>query len=121
MKDPDNPNIRYVLCLNPKRQKVDSHTRMELIRATIVELDKIKNTRIKYSQEKMGARAGKIWAKYKTEKYFQWSVVNGKLNYHIVQEVIDKEKKLDGCYIIRSDVAVETFSSEEVYQEHIKN
>ena len=120
VKDPDNPNIRYVLCLNPKRQKVDSHTRMELIRATIVELDKIKNTRVKYSQEKMGARAGKIWAKYKTEKYFQWSVVNGKLNYHIVQEVIDKEKKLDGCYIIRSDVAVETFSSEEVYRTYKK-
>jgi transposase len=120
VKDPDNSNIRYVLCLNPKRQKVDSQTRMGIIRATIVELDKIKNTRIKYSQEKIGARAGKIWAKYKTEKYFHWSVVDGKLDYHIVEEVIDKEKKLDGCYIIRSDVSVETFSSEEIYRTYKK-
>lgn len=120
VKDPDDPKIRYVLCLNPKRQKKDSCIRLELIHATTVELDKIKNTRLKYSNEKIGARAGKIWAKYKTEKYFKWSVTNGKLEYSIVQEVIEKEARLDGCYIIRADVAEETLSSEEVYRTYKK-
>ena len=120
VRDPDNPGIRYVLCLNPKRKKMDHQTRMDLINATIVELDKIKNTKRKYAKEKMGARVGKVWAKYGTEKYFEWSAVNDKLEYKIIQATIDKEKKLDGCYIIRTDVSVETLSSQEVYEAYKK-
>lgn len=114
VKDPDNHGIRYVLCFNPKRQKMDHQTRMDLINATILGLEKIKNTKKKYTKEKMGARVGKVWVRYETEKYFEWSVVNDKLEYKIIQEVIDKEKKLDGCYTIRTDVSVETLSLQEV-------
>lgn len=120
VQDPETPNIRYVLCLNPKRQKEDFHTRMELLHATTIALEKIKNTRGNYSNEKIGARAGKVWAKYGTEKYFQWSVVNGRLVYRMVQEIVDKETKLDGCYIIRADVAEKTLSSEDVYRTYKK-
>lgn len=120
VQDPDNTEIRYVLCLNPKRQKNDSQTRMELIRATTMELDKIRNAKIKRNNEKIGARAGKVWAKYKTEKYFEWSVMNGKLEYRILQEAIDKDKRLDGCYIIRTDVTATTLSGKDVYKTYKK-
>jgi len=120
IKDPDNAEIRYVLCLNPKRQKTDRKTRADLINATAVELDKIKNTKRKYAKEKTGARVGKVWSKYGTEKYFQWSVENDRLEYRIIQEVIDKEQKIDGCYIIRTDVAEEMLSSKEVYKTYKK-
>jgi transposase len=120
VRDLDNTKIRYVLCLNPKRQKTDGQTRLNLMNATILQLNKIKNTKKKYTQEKMGARVGKIWAKYGTEKYFKWSVVNNKLEYSILQEVVDKEKKIDGCYIIRTDTAVEILSSKEVYKAYKK-
>lgn len=120
VRDPDNLGIRYVLCLNPKRKKMDHQTRMDLINTTIVELDKIKNTKRKYAKEKMGARVGKVWAKYGTEKYFEWSAINDKLEYKIIQTTIDKEKKLDGCYIIRTDVSVEALSSQEVYETYKK-
>ncbi len=120
IKDPDNSEIRYVLCLNPKRQKADSQTRRDLINATIIELDKIKNTKRKHTKEKIGSRVGKVWARYGTEKYFEWSVVNGKLEYHIIQGIIDKEKKIDGCYVIRTDVGMETLSSKEVYKAYKK-
>jgi transposase len=118
--DPDNAEIRYVLCLNPKRQKTDCQTRMDLINATILELDKIKNTKRKYTKEKIGARVGKVWARYGTEKYFEWSAVNDKLEYHIIQEVIDKEKRIDGCYVIRTDAAAKTLSSKDVYKAYKK-
>jgi len=120
VNDPDKPEIRYVLCLNPKRQKKDHQTRMNLIKATIAELDKIRNTKKKSTKEEIGARAGKIWAKYKTEKYFKWSVINDKLEYSILQDLIDEEKRIDGCYIIRTDVGVEILSSKEVYQAYKK-
>lgn len=71
VRDLDNTKIRYVLCLNPKRLKTDCQTRMNLINVTILQLDKIKNTKKKYTQEKMGARVGKVWVKYGTEKYFE--------------------------------------------------
>jgi len=120
IKDPDNSKIRYVLCFNPKREKSDHKTRMSLINATIVELDKIKNTRRKHTKEKMEARAGKVWAKYGTEKYFKWSAVNDKLEYQIIQEIVDKEKGIDGCYVIRTDVATEMLSSKEIYKAYKK-
>ena len=118
--DPETPGIRYILCVNPKRQELDKQTRMQLIKATIAELEKIRNGKKKCSTEKTGARAGKIWARYKTEKYFEWSVTNNQLQYRILQEKIDKEKELDGCYVIRTDVAREALSSEEVYRTYKK-
>lgn len=120
VRDSDNIGIRYVLCLNPERRKMDHQTRTDLINCTLVELDKIKNTKRKYATEKMEARVGKVWAKYGTEKYFEWSAVNDKLEYKIIQAVIDKEEKLDGCYIIRTDVSKETLSSQEVYEAYKK-
>lgn len=120
VRDLNNTKIRYVLCLNPKRQKTDCQTRLNLINTTILQLDKIKNTKEKYTQEKIGARVGKVWAKYGTEKYFEWSVVNNKLEYSILQEVVNKEKRIDGCYIIRTDTAAETLCSKDVYKAYKK-
>jgi transposase len=120
VRDLNNTKIRYVLCLNPKRQKTDCQTRLNLINATILQLDKIKNTKKKYTQEKIGARVGKVWAKYGTEKYFEWSVVNNKLEYSILKEVVDKENRIDGCYIIRTDTAAEILSSKDVYKAYKK-
>lgn len=120
VRDPDNAEIRYVLWLNPKRQKTDCQTRLDLINATTLELDKIKNTKRKHTKEKMGARVGKVWARYGTEKYFEWSVVDDKLEYRIIQEVVDKEKRIDGCYVIRTDTAVEILSSKDVYKAYKK-
>ncbi len=120
VRDPDHSEIRYILCLNPKRQKNDNKTRMELINATTMELDKIRNAKIRRNNEKIGARTGKVWGKYKTEKYFKWSVIDGKLEYSLIQEVIDKEKRLDGCYIIRTDVTSTTLSPQDVYKAYKK-
>ncbi|MGA8163487.1 MAG: hypothetical protein WB791_00490, partial [Waddliaceae bacterium] len=52
VRDPDNSKIRHVLCLNPRRQKTDYQTRMDLINATILQLDKIRNTKRKHTKEK---------------------------------------------------------------------
>jgi transposase len=118
--DPENPEIRYILCLNPKRQKNDSQTRMSLINATVAELEKIKNSKIKRCKEKIGARVGKIWVKYGTEKYFRWSVERDELEYSINQELVDKEKRIDGCYVIRADVTSKILSSTDIYKTYKK-
>lgn len=120
VEDPNNNQIRYILCLNPKRQKTDKQTREDLIQATIAELKKIKTSKKKSSNEKIGSRVGKVWAKYKTEKYFTWAAAAGVLQYEIIQEVVDKEGQIDGCYVIRTDVAKESLSSKEVYSAYKK-
>jgi transposase len=118
--DPDTQGVRNILCLNPKRQKLDCQTRTELINTTIHELEKIRNSKKKSSTAKIGARAGKVWARYGTEKYFEWSVTNDQLQYRVLQEKINKEKDLDGCYVIRTDVPKETLSPKEVYKAYKK-
>jgi len=120
VQDPDEPAIRYVLCLNPKRQKDDFQTRMKVINMTIAKLDKIRNSKAKRNSEKIGAQVGKILAQYKTGKYFEWSVIDGRLEYKLNQDLVDKEKQIDGCYVIRADTNSETLSSKEVYKTYKK-
>lgn len=120
IRDPFNSKIRYVLCLNPTRQKDDFQTRMTLINKTIEKLDQIKRTKTKRSNEMIGAQVGKILAQFKAGKYFKWSVVEGKLEYFLNQSLIDQEQQIDGCYIIRADTAPETLSSKEIYKTYKK-
>ena len=120
VQEPDRSGIRYILCLNPKRQKTDFETRMKLIDMTISKLDHIRKSKIKRRQEKIGAQVGRVLAKYKTGKYFDWSVINGKLEYSVVDEVRSKDKEIDGCYIIRTDTSPEILPAKDVYKTYKK-
>jgi transposase len=120
IQDPDSSEVRYILCLNPKRQKADCETRTELINATISQFDHVRNSKTKRSEAQIGSQVGKILAKYKTGKYFKWSIANGKLEYHLVQETINKNKSIDGCYIIRTDVASKILPLKNVYEAYKK-
>ena len=63
---------------------------------------------------------GKIWAKYKTEKFFSWSVKDQKLKYSLNQSIIDREARLDGCYVIRTEVPEKDLSTLDVVKAYKK-
>ena len=112
--DPENPKRRYGLCRNPESAKREGVTRQRLLDLTQDGLRKIAQSRRKSTDEKIGARVGRVLQQYKMGKFVVWKVVAGKLEWSLDQARIDQEKIFDGCYIISSDVPAEQMAQQKV-------
>lgn len=112
--DPENPQRRYGLCRNPQSAQREGLTRQRLLDLTQAELRKIAKSPRKNTQEKIGARVGRVLQKYKMGKFVEWEVKQGKLEWRLQEAKIAQEKLFDGCYIISSDVPVEQMAQQQV-------
>ena len=111
--DPAHPNRRYCLCRNPVTAERETQTRQRLLELTETQLKHIAGYKQKTTVEKLGARVGKVLAKYKTGKFIHWSIDADQANvmsrqhrlmWSIDIEKVAHEKRFDGCYIIHTDV-----------------
>ena len=121
--DPANPSRRYCLCRNPLTAQRESATRQRLLDLTATALDGIATYKRKTTVEQLGARVGKVLAKYKMGKFIQWSIDADPANltsqkHRLVWSVdtgkVAQEAKFDGCYIISTDVDKEQMNTVEV-------
>jgi len=120
--DPQAPEKRYCLCRNEGTAVRESKTRERLIELTIKGLQTIADYQRKTSVEKLGARVGKVLAKYKVGKFFDWSIESAeeelshshRLVWTLKSEKIIAEKRLDGCYIISTDVEPKHMNTRQV-------
>ena len=112
--DPEDPAKRYCLCRNQETAQRETQTRRRLLDCTQVGLDKIVATRTKKKDEVIGARVGKLVARYKMGKFVVWSVTAGKLQWTFDEAAIVAEQVFDGCYIIRADVPKELMAATEL-------
>jgi len=121
--DPAEPTRRYCLCRNPQTAQRESATRQQLLDLTATALAEIAAYKRATTVEKLGARVGKVLAKYKMGKFICWSIDPDKENeqsrQHRLQWSIDtdkvaQEKRFDGCYIITSDVDKDRMNTLEV-------
>jgi len=73
--------------------------------------------------EKLGARVGKVLAKYKMEKFIRWSIDadhkkamsrTHRLVWPINADKVTQEQRFDGCYIVSSDVDQDQMNTLEV-------
>lgn len=86
--------------------------REELLRSTEKELDKIKTAtqrekRALKGADLIGLRVGKVLNKFKVGKLFEIEISDSHFAYRRKSEVIEREKILDGVYIIRTSVESE--------------
>jgi len=121
--DPANPSRRYCLCRNPATARRESGTRQRLLDLTTTALQDIAAYKRKTTVEKLGARVGKVLAKYKMGKFIQWSIDADKTNptsrkhrllWSIDTDKVALEKRFDGCYIISTDVDRDQMNTVEV-------
>lgn len=103
--DPENPQIRYLLCKNPSQQSKEAQTRRALLAKTEAQLKKIARSPKKRDDQAIAAQVGKWLNRWKVGKYFEWRVTGGKLSFCRKQEIIETDEDLDGCYVIRTDVS----------------
>lgn len=112
--DPEKPGQRYGLCRNPESAQREGTTRQRLLDLTQEALRKIAQSPRRSSDEKVGARVGRVLQQYKMGKFVVWKVQQGKLEWHLDEDKIKQEKLFDGCYIISSNVPVEQMAQQQV-------
>jgi hypothetical protein len=123
VSDPEDPTRRYCLCRNPQTAVRESQTRQRLLDLTTKALADIAAYKRATTVEKLGARVGKVLAKYKMGKFIQWSIEadpqqatspQHRLTWSINTGKVEHEKRFDGCYVITSDVDQEQMKTLDV-------
>jgi hypothetical protein len=118
VQDPDHPKIRYVLNKNPVNMEKETTTRNALIAKTTEALEKLKDSKKNRTEQELSAAVGKVLAKYHTNKFYVWAADKGKLTFTLLIDKVQMEQGLDGCYIIRTDVAASELNTTEVRQSY---
>ena len=112
--DSDDNGTRYILCKNENEMKKEGKTRAEMIAKVEALLTQKANVKKKRNAQKVSASVGRIFGKYKIEKFFSWTVDDdGRLSWLLKQDVIENEKVLDGCYAIKTDADKKLIDKDE--------
>jgi transposase len=116
---PDFPGERLIACFNPLLAEERSRKRPDLLAATEKQLEKIaaatkRPKRPLRGKQNIGLRAGKILNRYKMGKHFQLRIEENSFHYERKTANIEREKNLDGIYVIRTSVKMEALSSQQV-------
>ena len=104
------PGERLVVCRNPLLAEERARKRAALLDATEAVLAPIaaatrREKRRLRGESKIGARVGKVIARYKMAKHFEWSIdEKGVLTYRRNASSIAAEAALDGLYVVRTSV-----------------
>jgi len=110
-------DIRYMLCKNPLMKEKEAQVRRRLIQRTTEELDKIVASTRKIKNSK-AVRAGKIVNKYKMAKFIIFEGSDDNLTYRLDATKIELESRLDGCYVVFTDVPVDDLSAFETVKSY---
>ncbi len=104
--DSDDNATRYMLCKNEQEMEKATKTRRKMIdrvQDLLIQKASVKNKR---NIQKVSASIGRIFEKYKIEKFFTWEIEeDGTLLWNLKEEVINKEQELDGCYVIKTNAS----------------
>lgn len=117
ISSPDYPQERLVVCRNPYLAEDRKRTREQLLTATEKLLDTLAKRVAsgKLVQEsKIGEALGRVINKYKMAKHFECTIGPGLFSYQRKEQKIAEETALDGIYVIRTSVAKEKWSKENV-------
>jgi len=114
--DSDN-GTRYALCKNEQEMRKERKTRESLIEKVKLQLEKKASVKRKRAPQKVAASVGRIFEKYKIEKFFSWEVDDkGGISWSLKQSKIDAEKELDGCYVIKTTADHDVMNKNEVVE-----
>jgi transposase len=119
IQHPSYKGERLIACRNPLLAEERSRKRKELLEATQKQLDKIvaatqRKKKPLRGRKEIGLAVGKILGRYKMGKHFRLFIEDDGFRCERKQDNIEREAALDGIYVIRTSVPVETLNSEKV-------
>ena len=115
---PDYPGERLIVCRNPELARERARKRDELLAATERDLSRIvAHVRRRYAplrgKAEIGLAVGAVINRHKMGKHYELTITDDTLAYRRKPESIAREAKLDGLYVVRTNVPAETLSADE--------
>ena len=108
---------RYVLCHNPQREQQDRETRLRLLALTEEKLNllhaNVEAGRIK-NKDVIVRRLYRWLNRWGMERFFETTCEEAKFSYRRREDEITRYARLDGCYVIRSNVEPRIQGTEEL-------
>ena len=98
---------RYVLCHNPQREQRDHETRLRLLELTERKLQSIHQNVAAGRYKKRDVIAKKLYQwlnRWNMQRFFEIEYDEAKFSYARKEKQIERYSRLDGCYVIRSNV-----------------
>lgn len=120
---PEFPDERLVVCRNPLLAGERARKRQDLLAATETELSKVakavtrRRTPLR-GADQIGLAAGAVLNRYKMAKHFTLAITDDHFAFARNAEAIDAESKLDGIYVIRTNVPAEQLPAPEVVRSY---
>jgi transposase len=109
----DYPDERLIVCRNPDLAVARRRKREDLLAATERDLAEIQNAVRRANKPlrgraKIGLKVGAVIGKYKMAKHFTLTITDTDFSFARKQDAIDAEARLDGIYVVRTNLSVQT-------------
>jgi hypothetical protein len=116
---PDFPDDRLVVCRNPWLAAERARKRLDLLAATEADLRKVvkavaRKTKPVRGADKIGLAAGAVLNRHKVAKHFILTITDDTFGFERNTEAIEAEGKLDGFYVIRTNLDKTTLATSDV-------
>ena len=116
---PDFPDDRLVVCRNPWLAAERARKRLDLLAATEADLRKVvravaRRTKPLRGADKIGLAAGAVLNRHKVAKHFILTITDDTFGFERNTEAIEAEGRLDGFYVIRTNLDKTTLATSDV-------
>jgi len=119
--DPADPHTRWCLCKNEETARRETATRSALMKKTEDKLRAIEQTVAKgkrKNRDRILEQAVKAVNAFRMAKFYRYEAGEGSFRWWIRTDVLERERQLDGCYIITSDVSPQRLTKEELVENY---
>jgi len=113
----EHEGTRYVLCHNPQREERDRETRLRLLALTEQKLESLRANVAAGRMKKKDVIARRLYRwlnRWGMERFFTVACAEGVFTYARRQDEIERYARLDGCYVIRSNVVAQGQTTEDL-------
>jgi transposase len=110
--------VRYVLRRNPVRAEEVRNSREDKLKSLRKELDKQNDYLKEHPRAKVETALEKIQEKCNRLKLYKWVTISAEaqnMTLSIDNEALKEEAKLDGCYVLKSDLSPEVATKETIH------
>jgi len=113
----EHEGTRYVLCHNPQREDRDRETRLRLLALTEQKLESLRGNVAAGRVKKKDVIARRLYRwlnRWGMERLFTVTCDEGVFTYARREDEIERYARLDGCYVIRSNVVAQRQTTEDL-------
>lgn len=123
ISSPEFPGERLIACYNPLLADQRRQRREELLAATQRDLQRLagevaRRTKKPLGKAQIALKAGKIIGRYKMAKHFELAIADGVFQYHRDEASIERERQLDGIYVVRTGEPVQKLSAADAVRNY---